>query len=146
MTMNREEFAEAFPDAPAGMLEQGVNVFEQGAVLVAFDLSGAAFASNLNIIDVPGEAPLAGIEAEAAAQLESLGGQVLDIGIVDIASGEALRIEYTLAVSLPDGSTQPAAGVQLYVPLDGRTYIITVTTADDAARLADQMIPTFRVT
>jgi hypothetical protein len=116
-------------------------------VLVAFDLSGQdAFASNVNVVDVPGEAPLRAIEGQAASQLTSLGGEVLDSGIVELPVGEALRIEYTLEVALPDGSTFPAEGVQFYVPVDGRTFIITVSAGEGAAALADEMIATFEAT
>jgi hypothetical protein len=146
LAMDSEEFAAAYPDAPEGMVEQGINVFEQGAVLVAFDLSGReAFASNVTIIDVPGEAPLGAIEGQASSELGTLGGEVLDSGLVDLPAGEALRIDYTLEVALPDGSAFPAEGVQLYVPLAGRTYIITVSAGEGAAALADEMIATFRV-
>ncbi len=147
MAMDSEEFGEAFPDAPPGMVEQGLNIFEQGAVLVAFDFTGVTdFSSNLNILDLPGEAPLGAIEGQATSQLATLGGEVIDSGLVDVAAGEALRIEYTLGVTLPDGSVQPAEGVQFYLPVDGRTYIITISTGTGAAALADEMIDTFRVT
>jgi hypothetical protein len=145
VAMGSDELAQAFPDAPQEMVEQGMNVFEQGAVLVAFDFSGGDFASNVNVIEIPGEVPLTAIEGQAVQQLGTLGGEVVESGIVDVAAGEALRIVYTLAVAAPDGSSVPARGVQFYVPVDGSTYIITVSTGADGAGLADQMIETFRV-
>ena len=145
VAMGRDEFVEAFPNAPPEMVEQGMNVFEQGAVLVAFDFSGGDFASNVNVIEIPGEAPLGAIEDQAVQQLGTLGGEVVESGLVDVAIGEALRIEYTLAVAAPDGSSVPARGVQFYLPVDGSTYIITVSTGADEAGLADQMIETFRL-
>ncbi len=145
MTMSEEEFARAFPDAPPGMAEQASSVFEEGAVLVAFDLGGGSFASNINVIDIPGEAPLSAIEGEAASQLGALGGAVVESGIVDIPVGEALRVVYTLPVAGPGGSSQPAAGAQYYVPRDGRTYVVTISTGTGAGALGDQMIETFRV-
>jgi hypothetical protein len=143
--MGSEEFAELFPDAPPGMVEQGLNMFEQGAVLVAFDLGADEFASNVNVLKLDGEAPLGAIEGQAEQQLGTLGGEVLDTDVVEVALGEALRIVYTIAVAAPDGSSVNAAGVQYYLPHDGSTYIITVSTGDDAARVADVMIETFRV-
>ncbi len=143
--MTSDEFTEAFPDAPPEMVEQGADMFAQGAVLVAFDFTDAAFASNVNIIDVPGEAPLGLVSDQAQQQIQALGGEVLDHGTVDVAVGEVARVEYTLAVTLPDGSTTPTGGVQFYVPLDGRTYIITVSSVGEVAELADRMIDTFRV-
>jgi len=50
-----------------------------------------------------------------------------------------------VAVALPDGSSVPAEGVQYYIPIDGRTYIVTVSTGSGAADLADVMIDTFSV-
>jgi len=126
-------------------VEQGLGLFENGAVLVAFDFSGEQFADNVNVVEIPGEAPLEEIEGPATQQLSSLGGEVLDSGIVDVGPGEALRIEYTLAVALPDGSSVPAEGVQYYIPIDGSTYIVTVSTGSAVADLADVMIETFSV-
>jgi hypothetical protein len=143
--LSDEEFARAFPNAPDGMLETGSSFFEQGAVLVAFDL-GTEFASNVNIISIPGEAPLSLVESQAESQLGSLGAEVASNEVVQVASGEALRIEYTLDVATPGGGTIPASGVQYYLPLDGRTYIVTVSTGTDVGVLADTMMDTFRVT
>ena len=112
--MSAEEFADAFPDAPPEMVEQGVDMFGQGAVLVAFDFTDATFSSNVSIIDLPGEAPLGLVEDQARQQIEALGGAVVDSGSVDAPTGKATRLEYTLDVALPDGSTAPASGVQFY--------------------------------
>lgn len=144
-SMTSDELGEAFPDAAPEVIEQGSSVLEQGAVLVAYDFSGGEFASNINILSIAGEAPLSDIERGAADEFGSLGGDVVDSGVVDLPVGDALRLEYTLPVALPDGSSQPTSGVQHYVPIDGRTYIITVSTGGDAAELADVMIDTFRV-
>lgn len=145
VAMGGEQFSQAFPDAPPEMVEQGMNMFEQGAVLVAFDFSDPAFASNVNVIKIPGEAPLGLIKDQAAQQLATLGGEVIETGRVDVAIGEALRIEYTLDVASPDGSSVPARGVQFYVPAGGSTYIVTVTMGSGSAALADQLIETFQV-
>jgi hypothetical protein len=145
--LSPEEFAEAFPDAPPGMVEQGLNVFEQGAVLVAFERGGGEFASNVNVIKIPGEAPLDVIEDQAVQQLRALGGEVTDSYLAGHPLGDALRIEYTLDVTAPDGSLVTAQGVQQYLPHDGSTYVITLTTGDDAApEVPAVVIVTFRVT
>lgn len=145
LELGGEDFSNAFPDAPEGLVEQGLGLFENGAILVAFDFSDPEFADNVNVVEIPGEAPLDAIEEPATQQLSSLGGEVIDSGIVELAFGEALRIEYTLAVALPDGSSVPAEGVQYYLPLDGTTYIVTVSTGSGAADLASAMIETFSV-
>jgi hypothetical protein len=144
-SMGAEQFSDLFPDAPPEMVEQGLNVFEQGAVLVAFDFGASDFSSNVNVIKVPGEAPLGVVEGQAEQQLGTLGAEVVDSGVVDVALGEALRIEYTIAVAAPDGSSVTAEGVQYYLPHDGSTYIVTVSSGAGAAGIADQMIETFRV-
>jgi hypothetical protein len=142
LAMGTEEFAEAFPDAPTGMIEQGLDAVEQGAVLVAFDFSDSAFAQNVNILEVPAEASLAQVGDDAEQQLALLGGEVLASERVELPLGEAARIAYTFPIALQDGTSTPVEGVQYYVPVDGRTYIVTVTAGAD---LADQMIETFRV-
>ena len=143
--MSDEDFAAAFPDAPEGMIEQGTAFFDKGAVLVAFDFTRADFSSNVNVIDAPGEVPMGILEAQIETQIESLGGTLASLSRVDLPVGEAVRVEYSLDVALPDGSSTQAQGVQFYVPLDGRTYVITVTSDEDVSAMADQMIETFRV-
>jgi hypothetical protein len=143
--MSPEELAAAFPEAPPEMAEHGVDMFAQGAALVGFDFTNPTFASNVSVIDLPGEAPLGVAEDQARQQIESLGGEVLESGTVEVPLGEAVRLAYTLDVVLPDGSSAPAGGVQLYLPFDGRTYIVTITSDKNVAELADQMLETFRV-
>ena len=58
--------------------------------------------------------------------------------------GEAARVEYEAEVTRPDGGQRPR-GVQFYVPVDGGTYVITVTAATNVEALADTMAETFRV-
>ena len=142
--MSPEEFRTAFPDAPEGMFEQGSAFVEQGAVLVAFEVT-SGFASNVNIIAAPGEAPLGVVESQVEAQLGTLGAEIGSIERVELPTGEALRVAYTLDVAAPDGSTVPASGVQLYVPRDGSTFIITVSTGGEADEIAGVAGDTFRV-
>jgi hypothetical protein len=142
--MTSEEFKEAFPDAPPGFVEQASAAFEQGATLVAFDRdldSGA----NVNIASFPGEVPLSTLEDQAIAQLEALDGTVISSEPVTLPAGDAHRIEYSLDVAAPDGSSVGATGVQFYVVADGHTHVVTITTSDDVGPLADTMIDTFRV-
>ena len=143
--MSAEEYAEAFPDAPEGMFEQGSMLVDRGAVLAAFGLTDD-FSSNVNILNAPGEAPLGVVEDQVGSELSSFGAEGLSFDRVDLPAGEALRVEYTLDVALPDGRSLPASGVQYYVPFDGRTYIVTVSTRDQIDELAEIMADTFRVT
>ncbi len=143
--MSTEELANAFPDADPALVEQMSSALGKGAVLVAYDFGGGEFASNVNITRLPGEAPLAAIEAEAAGELASLGGEVIATDIVDRPLGEVLELEFTIPMVLPEGSPQQIDAIQLWVPVDGYTYIITVATDEDVGALADVMIDTFRV-
>jgi hypothetical protein len=142
-TMTEEEFEAAFPDAPPGFLDQASAALDQGASLVAFDLDDE-FSSNVNIASFPGEAPLSMLEAQATTQLETLDGEVVSSDRLTVPAGDAVRLEYTIPVALPAGSSVQASGVQFYVVADGRTHVITITTIDDVAALADAMIETFR--
>ena len=139
-----DEMEEAFPDAPEGMVEQFSAFFEQGAVLVAFEPS-FEFASNVNVVDAPGEAPLDIVEGQAEVQLESLGAEDVRTSRVELPVGDALRIQYSIDAPLPDGSSVPAEGEQYYIPVDGRTYIVTVSAAEDVGELAPTMLDTFTV-
>ena len=142
--MSPEEFERAFPDAPPELLEQATTAFSQGAKLIAFDVENPDFSSNVNIASFPGEAPLSLLESQATNQLESLGGTVVSSEPVTVPAGDAIRVEYTLDVAGPSGDAVTANGVQYYVHSGGRTYVVTVTTLDDAGDLADAMIETFR--
>ena len=142
--MSSEEIEQAFPDAPEGFADQFSVLFEQGAVLVAFEPS-TTFAANVNIIEVPGEIPLDQTNGEPEAQLETVGAEVVASGLVDLPAGEAYRVEYTLDVAGADGAVVTSAGVQYYLPSQGNTYIITISTLEDDAALADVMAETFRV-
>ena len=141
--MTPDELEEAFPGAPPAFLDQATAAFEQGATLVAFDVD-RDFSSNVNVASFPGEAPLSLLEEQATAQLEALGGTVVSTEPLRVPAGDALRIEYHLDVAAPDGSSVPADGVQYYVVADGRTHVVTVTTADEVGPLAATMINTFR--
>jgi hypothetical protein len=142
LSMGSEEFSQAFPDVPPDLVEQGLATAQEGAVLVAFDVSDPDFSSSVNIIEVPLEAPLSEVGGYAELQLQALNGEIVESGQVTIPAGEAVRVAYTIPVTLPDGTSRSVGGVQYYLPTGGHTYIVTITA--DAA-LADQMIDTFRV-
>jgi hypothetical protein len=144
-SMTPEEFEAAFPDAPPELLEQATTAFAQGAKLIAFDVEDPEFSSNVNIASFPGEAPLSLLESQATNQLETLGGTVISSEQVTVPAGDAVRVEYTLDVAGPAGGAVTANGVQYYVHAGGSTYVVTVTTLDDAGELADSMIETLRV-
>lgn len=143
--MSADDFAAAYPDAPTGMVEQAAGAFDQGAVLIAFDFEGTTFADNITVLEVPTEASVAEIEGVAADQIEVIGGEVRSSERVDTPLGPAVRLRYSLEVTQPGGSTIVAEGVQHYVPYDGRTFIVTVSTGTRDEDLADRIMATFRV-
>jgi hypothetical protein len=145
VAMSPEELAEAFPDASPEVIEQEAAMFEEGAVLVAFDYTDDDFASNVNILRFPVDLGLDELADQAELEIEGIGGTVRSNRQVQLPAGPAVRVAYDADVTRPDGSTRAAHGVQHYVPVGGRTYVITVTSADDAGELSDRMAATFRV-
>jgi hypothetical protein len=142
--MTPEEFEKAFPDAPPGFVDQATAAFQQGAALVAFDVDDQ-LGANVNIASFPGEVPLSLVESQAKSQLESLGGTVDSSKRVTVPAGEAHRIDYTIDVSGPGGSSVAVSGVQFYVVADGHTHVVTITLPEDPGDLVDTMIDTFRI-
>ena len=58
-----------------------------------------------------------------------------------------LRIEYSLEVALPgQAASITTYGVQYYVPIDGHTYVVTVSGDEDIGDVGDQMIDTLGTT
>ena len=142
--LSPEEVDELFPDMPEGIADQFGTLFQQGAVLVAFEPSPTG-GSNVNIIEAPGEVPLDDLEGEVEAQLGTFGAELVEAGRVTLPAGEAYRVEYTFDVNDPSGEAVAGTGVQYYLPADGHTYIITVSGPSGAAEVADLMAETFRV-
>lgn len=144
-SLSDDELAEAFPGADQELLQQGLAAFQQGAVLVAIDVSGTDFANNVNVIETPNEFELDFLERQGRQEIEAVGGVIDQITRVDLPLGEAVRVTYTLDGFLPDGSGFTVEGVQHYVPFDGSTYIITVSAVEDLSDIADPMAASLRV-
>jgi hypothetical protein len=145
VAMSEDELAAAFPDADPEVIQQESAMFVNGAVLVAFDLADADFASNINILRFPTDQGLDELGEQAAHEIESFGGEVRSNGVVQLRVGPAVRVAYDADVTQPDGSTQVARGVQHYVPIGGQTYVITFTGKADVDALADEAMATFRL-
>jgi hypothetical protein len=144
--MTPEQLSEAFPDAPYEMLEQAAGFFDQGGSLVAFEPS-FDFASNVSVASYEGETPtyLSRIAQQARTRLLLLEATIESNERITVPMGEAQRVQYTVDVAGPDGTSTSAEGVEYYIPHEGRVYVITVTTDEGVAELADTMIETFRV-
>jgi hypothetical protein len=145
VSMSPDELEQAFPDAPSEVVEQEAAMFEKGAVLVAIDLTDESFASNVNILRFPGEEDLDVLADQAEQEISSLGGKVVSSTVVQLRLGTAARVQYQAAVTRPDGTTLPVRGVQHYVPVDGYTYVVTITSDVDLDALSERMMATFRV-
>ena len=140
-----EELAELDPGADAALLEQGLAAFRQGAVLVATDVSGEEFADNVNVLAAPAEIPVDVLESQGEQEIEAVGGEVQEVVQVELPAGEAVRMTYTLDGVAPDGTPFTVSGIQHYIPIDGRTYIITVSSDSDPSDIADPMAESFQV-
>ena len=143
--LTAEGFAQLFPDLEQEMIDQMVAGLAQGAILVAYDMVEGQ--SNVNIQRIPGKAPFSVLEVEVPRQLAALGAEGVESAVVDTAAGEALRIEYSLDVALPgQAEAITTYGVQFYVPIDGQTYVVTVSGDEDIRDVGDQMIDTLHTT
>ncbi|MFP5255026.1 MAG: hypothetical protein ACLGI8_04155 [Acidimicrobiia bacterium] len=143
--LGREDLEELMPQADEAMLNQAVGVVQQGGVLLAFGPPDAGFTDNLNILRLPVSAELDQLEREAELGMEALGAEVHSLDRVELPSGEAIRVSYTAEFQSPDGPFS-VEGVQLYLPSDGATFVLTVSAVSDPGELADQMAETFEVT
>jgi hypothetical protein len=144
-SLTPEELAELYPGASPELLEQGLAAFEQGAVLVATQVTSDGFADNVNVLEAPTEVPLDVLEQQGEQEITSLGGQVESVDRVELPAGDAIRLAYSIEGVGPDGSAFTVRGVQHYLPVDGRTYIITVSSGSDPSSLSDSMAETFRL-
>jgi hypothetical protein len=144
-SLTPEELAELYPGASPELLEQGLAAFEQGAVLVATEVTSDDFADNVNVLEAPTEVPLDVLEQQGEQEITSLGGEVASVERVGLPAGEAVRLAYSIDGVAPDGSAFTVRGVQHYVPIDGRTYIITVSSGADPSPFSDPMAETFRL-
>jgi hypothetical protein len=140
--MSEEEFAEAFPDAPESLIEQGANAVDSGAVLVAYDFESERF-DNVNILEMGGVPPLDVIEAQARLELEAVGADIVSLDEADVPAGDALRAEYTVTLNAPDGPVD-VHGVQYYVVTDDEAFVVTFS-GDGAVDVSAEMIETFRL-
>ncbi len=143
--LSPEELAELYPGASPELLEQGLAAFEQGAVLVATDIASSTFQENVNVLRVPSEIPLDTLEAQGEQEIAALGGQVDSVDRVVLPAGDAVRLAYSLEGVAPDGRSFSVRGLQHYVPFDGSTYVITVSSDEDPGEVGELMAETFRV-
>lgn len=144
LQMGSEDFQELMPDADEAMLNQAAAVVQQGGVLLAFGPPEDGFTDNLNILQLPVATGLDQLEREAELGMQALGAEMHSLDRVELPAGGAIRVSYTAGFQSPDGPFS-VEGVQLYVPVDDATFVITVSAVADPGELADQMAATFEV-
>lgn len=117
----------------------------QTAELFAYDTSDVTFATNLNVLPIPGGGLTAeALEAAVPAQLEAFGATVTDVSLVTGEGWEAVRVAYELAAATL-GTPADIVGAAYYVVADRRAWAVTYST-DDPARIAaefDAIMETF---
>jgi hypothetical protein len=123
-----DEAVAANPDFEDVLDAQVRAIAAQGAVFFAIEVDDAEFATNANIIRVPGAIPDDASELDGVARqgIEQFGGDVQDVSTVGLPAGEALRVTYDATLADGAGGTIELAGVQFYVLADAG-YVITVS-------------------
>lgn len=113
---------------PAGFEDQIATLVASGLKLFALDVDKANRGANITVLAVPTEIPEAYLRTTAEIGTAQVGG-VKDVRYKNVkVDGEpALRVEDTLVLELL-GKPRTSSGVQLWVPWDGATLAITVTT------------------
>jgi hypothetical protein len=113
---------------PAGFEDQIATLMANGLRMFAVDTRGAGRGATLNVLVIPAVAPLAFVRTSAKAMLKQLAG-VTDIRIRDARfdGREAVRVDYTQALTVL-GMKVKITGVQVWVPLDTETVVLTIGT------------------
>lgn len=142
--MGEEELREAMPEADDAMLQQAASVVQQGGVLLAFGPPEDGFTDNVNILALPVPASIEQLEAEAELGMEQVGADVRSMERVELPIGESVRVRYSAEFQSPDGP-YVVEGVQHYVPVGDKTYVLTVSATSDPDDVADQMAASFSV-
>jgi hypothetical protein len=140
-----DEAVAANPDLDGVLDEQVRAIAAQGAVFFAIEVGDAEFATNANIIKVPGAIPDDASELDGVARqgIAQFGGDVQDVSTVDLPAGEALRVTYDATLADGAGGTIEFSGVQFYVLADAG-YVITVSFPVGAdTSVADVIAETF---
>ncbi len=136
--LSMDEMEELYPEADPGFLRMSISAAEEGAVFMAIELAGANAGDNVNVINIPMALPLDELDDSFFAMLEEEGMHVLDRARIDHPLGPAMRV--TMAMTVDDMEFE---AVQVYLPVEGDTYVITITAVD--AGVADQIVDSFRV-
>ncbi|MGV3759486.1 MAG: hypothetical protein ACO1PW_08085 [Actinomycetota bacterium] len=144
LEMGSEDFRELMPDADEALINQAAQVVQQGGVLLSFGPPVDDFTDNLNILELPVSAELDELEREAELGMQAMNADLLSLDRVELPVGEAVRVRYSAEFQSPDGPFT-VEGVQFYVPLEGVTYVLTVSTSTDPDAIADDMATSFEV-
>jgi len=139
--LDADDMAEFDPGADPAVLRMAERMIDQGAIFMAIDLTGpyTDVGNNVGVLSMPMVAPLESMLDELAAELDANGMRVNETSVVDHPLGRAVMASYRMDIDGMD-----VDGWQYYLPVDGDTYIITVTGPSGA--VADQIFQSFRTT
>jgi hypothetical protein len=135
--MSKAQLRSLYPDLDPDLLEAATAAAQKGAIFMAVDTAGEGRGRSVNVLTIPGELPLDQMD-DVIAGVESSGIEVKETAPIDHPLGPAFRISYGLKVA-----GLALEGVQVWVPVDGVTYVVTVTAS--TPQVADQILQSFRV-
>jgi hypothetical protein len=120
------------------------NVFDQAGTLIAqggklFAVDSTAVgqgkpADTLNILRTPGaiDPTTKAFSDSIVQQLEGIGATGVSVSPLDVPAGDAVEVEFTLPLNLPDGSTAEIHGHEGVVQAAGALWVITHAAGPDA--------------
>jgi len=135
------QMSKANPSMASILSDQIASLAAQGIKLYAVESSGSfqttGFASNLNVVKepVPAKTSLDALTQQSLDEMK----QQLNIGQdvkffknrLNINSGEAERVQYSLNMNTPTGKSVAASFSQYIAINGGNAYILTYTTTED---------------
>jgi len=133
MSQANPQMANALSGQIASLAAQGIKLY---AVESAANYASTGFASNLNIIKqpVPDDMTLDQLAKQSLDEIKKQLNLTQDIKFfknrLNINSGEAERVQYSLNINLPAGKSLPASFSQYISIYGGNAYILTYTTTD----------------
>lgn len=143
--LTADDLAEALPDQDRALLEQAEVLIQRGGRFLAFGEVQDGFATNVNVLEIPGAggAPLDDIEEQAQAGLETTGATIGGVDQLELGGWDVVRIDYSMAVGGAAGSE--VRGLQYYVVSDREAYVITFTGLTLDEDVAEQAVASFHV-
>ena len=135
------EMQQANPSLASSLSGEMASMAAQGIKLFAVDKYGnfasTGFATNLNVIKLPlpGDVSLDELSQKAVDEIKQQLHTDTPIQFfknrMDLNSGEALRLQYTININKPTGGSLDVSFTQYLAVADGSYYVVTFTTTDN---------------